>query len=47
MPLIAMINNEQKWIFPNDEWKTEKTDEPLKFFSIKRDFYVETVLIDQ
>lgn len=47
MPVIAMINNKEKWIFPNAEWKTEKLDESIKFFSVKRDFYIEYLLIDQ
>lgn len=47
MPIIAMINDEQRWIFPSANWKNEKLDETVKFFAIKRDFYVEPILVEE
>ncbi len=45
MPVIAMLNDTEKWIFPSSEWKTEELDLNLKFFAVKRDFYVDYQLI--
>ena len=46
MPVIAMLNDKEKWIFPSAEWKSEELDESLKFFAVKRDFYVDYTLIE-
>lgn len=40
MPVIAIINGKEKWIYPTATWKTLKTSNPIETFEIKKDFYV-------
>ena len=47
MPVIALINGEEEWIFPTSEWKSMELDAPVKSFAVKRDFYVESQAVDQ
>jgi aminopeptidase N len=40
MPLIALINGREKWIFPKADWKVVEWDKDIRDFDIKTDFYV-------
>lgn len=40
MPVIAVVNGKEEWIFPAAEWKTQVFSEPIKDIAIKKDFYV-------
>ncbi|MCW5519746.1 M1 family metallopeptidase [Aureitalea sp. L0-47] len=40
MPVIAIVNGKEHWLFPKDDWKAEEFDEDIRTFKIKRDFYV-------
>jgi len=40
MPLIALINGKEEWIYPTSEWKTKTLSSPILNFQIKEDFYV-------
>ncbi|MBV1923870.1 MAG: M1 family metallopeptidase [Flavobacteriaceae bacterium] len=42
MPVIAIVNGKEEWIFPNAEWKTKDFSESIKTVEIKKDFYVES-----
>ncbi len=42
MPVIAIVNGNEEWIFPTSEWKTKKFPEVINATSIKKDFYVES-----
>lgn len=44
MPVIIMINDQQHWLYPNKDWKEFKIDTPINFISVKRDFYVNSVI---
>lgn len=46
MPVIAIINNKEEWIFPTSSWKTKEFDYILKSVKIKEDFYVESEIIE-
>ena len=41
MPVIAIVNGKEEWIFPTSEWKTKKFSKNIKSIKIKEDFYVE------
>ena len=41
MPVIAVINGKEEWLFPTAEWKTKKFSKILKTVKIKEDFYVD------
>jgi aminopeptidase N len=41
MPVIAVINGKEEWLFPIAEWKTKKFSKILKTVKIKEDFYVD------
>ncbi len=41
MPVIAIINGKEEWVFPTAEWKTKDFDKSIKSIKIKEDFYVE------
>ncbi len=45
MPVIAIVNGKEEWIFPTDEWKTKEYPKEIKSVKIKDDFYVESKLI--
>ena len=40
MPVIAVINGKEEWIFPTQEWKSKTFDKNISTFEIKGDFYV-------
>jgi aminopeptidase N len=40
MPVIAIINGKEEWIFPSATWTEQEFDEQITSFEIKRDFYV-------
>tara|TARA_B100001765_G_scaffold215417_1_gene187371 strand:- start:1759 stop:3336 length:1578 start_codon:yes stop_codon:yes gene_type:complete len=40
MPVIAVINGSEKWIYPSEAWKEIETETPIDSVTIKRDFYV-------
>ena len=42
MPVIAIVNENEEWIFPTSEWKTKEFSEAIESASIKKDFYVES-----
>ncbi len=42
MPVIAIINGKEKWIYPTATWKTLETPKPIETFEIKKDFYVDS-----
>tara|TARA_B100000809_G_C15139594_1_gene532517 strand:+ start:7060 stop:8682 length:1623 start_codon:yes stop_codon:yes gene_type:complete len=41
MPVIAIINGKEEWIFPTAEWKSKEISKEIKSIEIKKDFYVE------
>ena len=47
MPVIAIINEKEEWIFPSAEWKTKEIPNEIKSIKIKEDFYVESELISK
>lgn len=47
MPVIAIVNGKEEWIFPTSEWKTKEFSLIVKDVSIKKDFYVESILISE
>lgn len=40
MPMIAIINGNEEWIYPTSTWKTKTLSSAIKTFEIKKDFYV-------
>ncbi len=40
MPVIAIVNGEEHWIFPKAGWQTKEFGESIRTFQIKKDFYV-------
>ncbi len=47
MPVIALVNGKEEWIFPTSEWKTKEFSQIVKDVSIKKDFYVESIMISE
>ncbi len=47
MPVIAIINGKEEWIFPTAEWKTKEFANEIISANIKKDFYVESELISK
>ncbi len=47
MPVIAIINGKEEWIFPTSEWKTKEFANEIKSIKIKEDFYVESEMISK
>ncbi|PKA83886.1 peptidase M1-like protein [Ulvibacter sp. MAR_2010_11] len=45
MPVIAIVNGKEEWIFPIAEWRTKEFSEPIKTVEIKRDFFVDSEMI--
>ena len=43
MPVIAIVNGKESWIFPTDEWKTKEFPKGIKSVKIKEDFYVKSL----
>jgi hypothetical protein len=46
MPVIAIINGEEKWIYPSDKWKTDTHTDKVKTLKIKDDFYINPIEIN-
>ena len=46
MPVIAVINGKDEWIYPTSEWKIKQNIGDIKSVHIKPDFYVETVQLN-
>ena len=46
MPVIAIVNGSEHWIFPTADWKTVEFQEGISSFFIKRDFFVDAQQID-
>jgi aminopeptidase N len=46
MPMIAIINGEEKWIYPSDSWKTDTYADEIKTLKIKDDFYINSIEIN-
>ncbi len=40
MPLIAIVNGSEEWIFPSATWSHKEFEEEIDSFEIKKDFYV-------
>ena len=40
MPVIAIVNGKEHWIYPKAGWKEEEFNEDIRTFKIKKDFYV-------
>lgn len=40
MPIIVTINGKQDWIYPTQQWKEKKVEEPISEFKIDANFYV-------
>ncbi len=40
MPVIAIVDGKEAWIYPTAEWKTKKFSSPIENAEIKKDFYV-------
>jgi len=47
MPLIAIINGKEEWIFPTAAWKKKEFENEIKSIKIKEDFYVESEMISK
>lgn len=47
MPVIALVNGKEEWIFPTSDWKTKEFSLIVKDVSIKKDFYVESIMISE
>ena len=41
MPVIAVINGVEEWIYPNKEWKLKQWNNPIESIQVKDDFYVD------
>ena len=46
MPVIAIINGEEKWIYPSNSWKTDTYADEIKTLKIKDDFYINSIEIN-
>lgn len=46
MPVIAIINGQEKWIYPTNRWHKTRFPEPIETTTIKKDFYVESEKLD-
>jgi aminopeptidase N len=40
MPVIAIVNGSEEWIFPSAAWSHKEFEEEIDSFEIKKDFYV-------
>ena len=47
MPVIAIINGKEEWIFPTSEWKIKEFPKSIKSIKIKEDFYMESENISE
>ncbi|MDX1783740.1 MAG: M1 family aminopeptidase, partial [Aequorivita vladivostokensis] len=46
MPVIAIVNNKEEWIFPTSEWKTKTFAQSIETFQIRKDFYVNSETLE-
>ena len=46
MPVIIVLNDKEKWIFPENGWKTVSYEFKIENAKVKRDFYVDYQQID-
>ncbi|WP_115123174.1 M1 family metallopeptidase [Marinirhabdus gelatinilytica] len=46
MPIIIVLNDKEKWIFPENGWKTLSYEFKIENAKVKRDFYVDFQQID-
>jgi len=46
MPVIALVNGQEKWIFPESDWKLLEHQKPVKKFEVKDDFYVRYIQVE-
>ena len=42
MPVRVLINQKETWIFPDNQWKTDKNDTEIKTFEVDRNFYIKS-----
>jgi len=42
MPVIAIVNGNEEWIYPTAAWKTKEFSKNIDSVKIKKDFYVES-----
>ncbi len=42
MPVIAIVNGNEEWIYPTAKWKTKEFSKNIDSVKIKKDFYVES-----
>jgi len=40
MPVIALVNGKEEWIFPKAEWTSKEFSEDISEIQLKKDFYV-------
>ncbi len=43
LPVIAIINGKEEWIFPKAEWQTKSFPKKITSLKIKKDFYVNSL----
>ncbi|MBT8274858.1 MAG: M1 family metallopeptidase [Bacteroidia bacterium] len=46
MPVIAIVNGKEEWIFPSSTWSEKEFNETISSFAIKKDFYVTSEKIE-
>jgi hypothetical protein len=46
MPIIAIINGEENWIYPTDKWKNDTYADEIINLKIKDDFYINSIEIN-
>jgi len=46
MPVIAIVNGNEEWLYPTAEWKTKKLNAPIENITIKEDFYINSEKIE-
>ncbi len=46
MPIKTTINNQEKWIYPSQEWKEFEVTENVENFKIDENFYVKSIRFD-
>ncbi|MAN58674.1 MAG: peptidase M1 [Flavobacteriaceae bacterium] len=46
MPVIAIVNDSEQWIYPTSQWKSITAVAPISNFTIKDDFYVESEKVE-
>lgn len=46
MPLVVLIDQEEKWLYPTAQWQTHPLAQPASSITIKKDFYVQAEKIE-